>query len=204
MSLPIKLFVSFLFLMFFHHSFSQEENFKFPQDDHYGIFKIGYVQPIGIGDNFANKSFTNSTGFDLEFSFNLFDTGFLLGLRYGNTYNKIKNRELTGGQDKTNSYFIGPLIGYQFLARNDFRYTLSAGVGSVEYKNFFQDNVAKDSGSTIWISPEIDYHFNKHFGLFFSPTFQKDFLDIEAPEEIEDFFKTANYIKLQLGIRVVI
>ncbi len=71
MNSPIKLFISLLFLIVTYHSFSQEENYKFPQDDHYGIFKIGYTQPIAIGDNFANKSFTNSTGFDLEFSFNL-------------------------------------------------------------------------------------------------------------------------------------
>ncbi len=109
-----------------------------------------------------------------------------------------------GGQDKTNSSFIGPIIGYQFLPRNDVRYTLSAGIGSVEYKNFFHDQIAKDTGSTIWLSPEIDYHFSKHFGLYFSPIFQKDFLGIEAPQEIQDFFNSANYLKLQLGIRVVI
>lgn len=208
MNLPIKIFSCFLVLVSYQVSFSQESDYKFPQDDHYIIFKIAYAQPIGLGDNFVNKSFKNSTGLDFEVDFNVLDSNFLLGLRYATTYNQIKNNERVGGQIKTNSSFIGPLVGYQFLPRNDLRYSLIAGVGSITYKNFFKDNfndlTSKDSGYTFWITPEVDYHFNKHFGVYFSTTFQKDYLDIEAPKQVEDYFKSPNYIKLQLGVKVLL
>ncbi|MDR6301194.1 hypothetical protein [Mesonia maritima] len=206
MNSPINIFIFVVFFGISAHLFSQEENNKFPQDDHYIVFKFGYTQPIAVGDNFASKTFTNITGIDAEVFFNLSDGQFLLGLHYGNTYNRIKNNELVGGQNKTNTFFIGPLLGYQFYPRNDFRFMISAGVGAVKYKNFLNDDfrIVADTGTTVWFNPEFSYHFWKVLGVYFSPNFRKDFLSIEAPEPIQGFFNSTNYINLKLGIRLLL
>ncbi len=177
----------------------------FEKDDHYGIITLGFSKAIPIGDNFVKNSFKDSVGFDFNFLFNLFDTPWLLGIQYGVIYNSIENQAMVGNYEHTNIIRVGGLVGYQFFPRNNFRFLLKAGVGSVSYKNLAEGGLTfSDYGTTVAINPELSYHFSKNFGLFFSTEFRTDFLSIEAPKEIESQFKNPYYITPTLGIRLVI
>ena len=94
---------------------SLENQYHFPQDDHYLNIKIGgdYVQPIG--NTFTGDNLKSSGGFNLELSFNLFETPVLLGARFSSSSHDVIDQSLVGNYDETFNSFIGGFAGYQFF-----------------------------------------------------------------------------------------
>jgi len=210
MILNTKLPIVLLALFFVIQTYGQDETqaekseYTFKKDDHYGIVTFGFTRPIPIGDNFAQKSFRGSFGFDFNIMTNLFSSPWLIGFQYSVGYNGIENTSLVGNYSHSNVGIIGGLVGYQFYPREKIRFNLKAGVGAVYYRNSVKGGIGfSDSGTGVNLIPELSYHFTKNIGLFFASEFRKDFLKIKAPKEIEDQFKSVNYIKPIFGLRVL-
>lgn len=187
-----------------NESNSSQNEYHFPQDDHYLIIKIGgdYVQPIG--NTFTGDNLESSGGFNLEISFNLFETPVLLGARYSNSSHDVIDKTLVGNYSGTFNSFIGGFAGYQFFSRQKIRLTPSIGVGHVTYRQSINSNSFRDSGTTFWINGEVSYNFAKWFALYGNVTLQNDYLDIDVPAELEDYFKSGHFVRFGLGVKFVL
>lgn len=206
-----KITCLFFCLAFFSLQLIAQENqpekpstHKFEKDDHYGIFKFGLSAPIAFGNNFANKGLQGKVSTNFSLLANLFELPIVIGIHYSVLYQSNENISKLGNYNRSNAILVGGLAGYQFFERNDFRLLLTAGVGAVSYNNNTPDDIRfSDNGVSVWLTPEVSYHFNKTLGLYFSPTLRRDFLRTKAPGDLEDFFGSANYVNLEFGIRVL-
>ena len=187
-----------------NESNSSENEYHFPQDDHYLNIKIGgdYVQPIG--STFTGDNLESSGGFNLEISFNLFETSVLLGARYSNSSHDVIDKSLVGNYSGTFNSFIGGFAGYQFFSRQKIRLTPSIGVGHVTYRQSINSNSFRDSGTTLWINGEVSYNLSKWFALYGQVTSQNDYLHMDVPTELEEYFKSGHFLRFGLGVKFVL
>jgi hypothetical protein len=183
---------------------STETKYHFPQDDHYLIIKLGWNKVFPIGNTFTGDNLKSGNGLNIEASFNLFEESFLLGVRYAHSSNDVKNRTLVGNYSDTFNSFIGGFVGYQFFSRQKIRITPSVGVGHVTYKNDIGSNSFTDSGTTFWIDGEASYNLTKHFALYVNATLQNDYLKIDVPAELADYFKSGHFIRLGIGVKFIL
>lgn len=174
------------------------------KDDHYGIFTFGYFQPIAFGNNFANKGLSQNGGWSFDFLFNINESKVLLGLNTTYFKNDVNAPTLLGNYKTTDVISLGPQFGYHFITQKNWRVTAVMGIGAVIYRSSYDNEIFRDTGTSLWLKPTLSYHFNKNFGVFGSISYRHDFLNIDAPPGYNTFFKNANYIGLSTGVRIII
>ncbi|SDB47943.1 hypothetical protein SAMN03097699_1600 [Flavobacteriaceae bacterium MAR_2010_188] len=206
----IKSWVLYAFLISSSIGFSQSETPVSDEnengnwdDDHYANFTVGLYYPIAFGDNFSSKALKHEPGFEINGFVNLGESKLLLGLHYNQFSADVSQISLIGDYDRTRVTGIGPMLGYHLIRTKDWRIILSAGGGAVRYLNYKGTKQFSDSGTSFWVNPSIQYHVNKTLGAYFSTTYRYDRMQIEAPEEYRDFFKSAKYLNLSLGLSIV-
>ncbi|PVW16306.1 hypothetical protein [Marixanthomonas spongiae] len=210
MNLNIKQLIFAIGIGFITNTYAQEEKKTteqvndITQDDHYAMFKIGYYNPIAVGDNFANEALEQTGGVEFSFLANVFETPFLIGFQYNYFHSNVTNQELVGTYDDSEIHSFGPLLGYQLLFTETWRVTIASGVGITHYKNRASNEHFTDTATTLWVIPTVSYHFNKTLGVYFSGSYRRDFMNIHTPDGLDSFFKSANYVSFSLGLQILI
>ncbi|WP_455168578.1 hypothetical protein [Aegicerativicinus sediminis] len=174
------------------------------KDDYYGIFTLGFFQPITFGNNFAHEGLSQKGGWSFDFLFNVAESKILLGLNCTYFKNQVIQPALVGNYKNTNTTSIGPQFGYHFITQRHWRATAVMGIGAVIYRSSYDNEIFSDNGTSLWLKPTLSYQFTKNFGVFGSISYRHDFLNIDAPPGYNAFFKNANYIGLSTGVRIII
>lgn len=181
---------------------SNESN-SFFKNESFANFKIGGDYAIPIGNTFTGDNLDSSAGFSFEVSFNL-NSPIIFGFRHSNSTHDVKDKSLVGNYSTTHNRLNGLLIGYQFFTSSKVRFTPTIGVGKVSYRQSINGNKFYDSGTALWINGEVSFHFTKWLALYGNATLQKDYLNMDVPSELEDYFKYGQFLRLGLGIKFVI
>lgn len=183
---------------------TEETHDSILQDDHYGIFEIGPYYPIAFGENFAHVGLKQNIGTQFNFSLNLFESPFLIGLTIKGFKSEVTDAQKLGFYTSSRTFSIGPMAGYHIIMKKHWRLKVNTSFGYVNYRNDSDNFVERDTGSYLSFSPSIGYQFVKNFGLYLSTSFRRDFLEIKKPKELKRFFNGASYFSVSLGLRIVI
>lgn len=165
------------------------------------MISFGHIQPFPFGENIATKAYAISGGFEHSVWVHT-GSDIWVGAKLSLFYGKVEKKALTGNYDKMNIFSIGPMVGYKFHVADKLGLLIGAGLGYVKYRNKLKGYTFYDDGTSLKALSNLDYELTDHFGLYFSGTIRRDFLQTELPIMGEHYFDV-NYVVLSLGIRIV-
>lgn len=166
-----------------------------------GYVNFGINHNVGIGDNIISKNFDGRTGFNVGFGMNVYKK-IIAGVDYSLFYNTIKDKSLVGQYSRSNVSFFQFQVGYYLSLSNNLKLIPRFGIGPIEYNNQKANIKFNDTGTGIAILPEINYIISDNFAIYLAPTYRRDFMQTEAPEEVRDFFRKVNYFQFRFGINL--
>lgn len=179
------------------------------------IMSIGWLQPIGVGNNFANKGFSLGRGVDAQILLRKdWAENFVFGLRFQNINAAIKRKDLVGNYDNSYINSFGFVVGYTIdLPLNKLTIEPRFTLANTNYRNrarFTSDSNSsefvsisgrfRDTATSYIISGTINYSFNDFLSLYFQPEFRWDNMRINTADELSSFFWNAYYINFSLGL----
>lgn len=176
-------------------------------NDYYIVsVSVGHHNLIPTGDNFAGQGLKAGSGFNVKTHLYIYDRIFA-GVAFGEDYLRVKDTELLGVYQKTsisNQYFY---LGYEFAPLERLRLSGSIGLfGNVEYRNQGWTNYRKikqkDTGKSNFYGLSLDYRLAWFVFVYLDYSYRTDKTNIDAPQELQDFFERANYHSLAIGIRL--
>lgn len=187
-------------------SVAQNQNDSLPQQEKTTAFKRHFsanmsgIIPISVGDNFASKGFDFKYGFDINFRGYLNNNVFV-GLKFQHLRAEVKEKLLVGFYEYSNinSYFL--VAGYRFSLKDKFNIEPYVGYGATVYNNKKQDLNFDDNANSFIMGSSFLYHISKHIKLSLTPEYRIDYTKIKTGRTLEDFFDTANFFNILVGIR---
>ena len=165
-----------------------------------GNILVGAYIPISFGDNFVNKGMDLSPGAKIVFKVRTYK-GIYVGPYLSFFNGDVKEQDLLGRYENTTNFVIGGVAGYDFYV-NNFDISLGIGLGHSVYANRGLGDRFNDTGTALWLSPEVSYRLNTYIGIFVAPEIRHDFMNIEVPQELEDTFGGVNYLNVSFGLRI--
>ncbi|WP_407556382.1 hypothetical protein [Winogradskyella sp. 4-2091] len=209
-----KVFISFC-LLSGCLSFSQEDSDKEYEAEEkssilssverqkYFGFSIGYQNPISTGNNFIGSAYSGSSGYDLKIKLYVYKQFFM---EYNNSisYFKVENKELVGNYNKSRIENNFLYIGYEFLPAPGFRLGINAalfGESDIINSDFnLGEGIQRDSGTMSSYGLYLTYEIQSHVAFYVDYSFRRIKTNINAPQELDSFFKTGSYNTIGFGI----
>lgn len=176
---------------------AQENN---GQGKNVGSVVIGPYFPLAFGDNFVNNGMDLKLGLRLSFKVNTYK-GVYIGPYFSFFNSRVNNRALLGNYSNTTNFVIGGIVGYETHI-NKFDLNIGIGVGSSSYSNGGPGGGFEDTATAVWLNPEVSYRITNYLGFYVAPEIRHDFMNIDAPAELEDTFKGVNYLNVSFGLRI--
>lgn len=165
-----------------------------------GSIVIGPYFPIAFGDNFVNNGMDMKLGARLSFKVNVYK-GVYIGPYISFFNGDVNNKNLLGNYLNTTNIAVGGIVGYETHI-DKFDISIGIGVGESSYNNGGSNISFEDTATAVWLNPEISYRFTNYLGIYFAPEIRHDFMNIEVPAELEDTFKSVNYLNISFGLRI--
>lgn len=207
MSSPIKIFLAVLFLFGSQFAFSQENPETSPTKEKKQAFHIqlGAFQPMAIGSNsMASDAMDQKLGMSFSAMLRIFDSNFLVGVDIQSFKSMVKSDKIpkVGNYYKSWSHRQSVKVGYVFWENSsDWMAYATVGLGNVTYKNLSEDFKFRDTGTSVELGPTLSYNFHRHFAVYGTATYRKDFLKTKTPPAIKNYFKHQEYLTFGLGIK---
>jgi uncharacterized membrane protein len=166
-----------------------------------GSIAIGPYVPIAFGDNFVNNGMDLKLGARLSFKVNVYK-GVYIGPYISFFNGDVNNKNLLGNYENTTNIAVGGIVGYETHI-DKFDISIGIGVGESTYQNGGTAlNSFEDTATAVWLNPEVSYRFTRYLGLYVATEIRHDFMNIDAPAELEDTFKGVNYLNISFGLRI--
>lgn len=159
-----------------------------------------------VGNNFAGNGLNGGLGYGLRFQVYV-HRGFYLGGALSNDRMTVKDVNIAGNFQKAvkrNSYLY---LGYERRLNNNFSISGDLGIGYSVNANEQERNVQgngsfTDSGGLLRITTSVSYELTDWLYVFISPSFETVDYKIRSAPQLGDQFDTANYLNLNLGVRL--
>jgi hypothetical protein len=165
-----------------------------------GSVTMGAYVPFVFGDNFVNNAIDIGAGARISVKINALED-FYIGPYFSFFTGNVTDQELLGNYDKSNNFVFGAIVGYEKQV-NKFDLSIGVGVGSSIYSNRRVGDNFSDTGTAVWLSPEVSYRFSTYLAVFVAPELRHDFMNIDVPNELEDTFGSVNYFNVGFGLRI--
>lgn len=165
-----------------------------------GSITVGPYFPIAFGDNFVNEGMDLKLGARLSFKVDTYK-GIYIGPYFSFFNGNVTNHELLGNYFRTTNYTLGLVAGYEKHI-DKFDISIGIGVGSSSYNNDGQGDGFQDTGTAVWLNPEVSYRFSNYLGFYIAPELRHDFMNIDVPAELKDTFNGVNYFNISFGLRI--
>ncbi|MBF8151268.1 hypothetical protein ITJ86_15270 [Winogradskyella sp. F6397] len=185
---------------------SESSSTFFDSEDRQRFFAmtIGGHKPFTSGDNFMGEGLRGKSGIDFKVQMYVYKH-FFIGLATGSSYFDVKNQELLGSYRTSRIAENYVYLGYEFLPAENFRLGLNIAVdGDLNYKNsgFSTSDIAEqhDSARLNRYGLYLHYELAKHFMIYFDYAYNVSKTNIDAPSQLEDFFRKGKYSTIGIGL----
>ncbi|MBK5212368.1 MAG: hypothetical protein JJE55_01755 [Flavobacteriaceae bacterium] len=165
-----------------------------------GSITVGAYVPISFVHNFVNDGMDLKTGAQVQLKLNILGH-FYVGPAMSFFFGKVTDPELVGNYDRMNNLVLGGVVGYEKQVQ---KFDLSIGLG-VGYSGYFNRGLGdsfEDSGTALWLRPEVSYKLANYISVYVAPELRHDFMNIDVPSELEDTFNGVNYFNVGFGLRI--
>lgn len=172
-----------------------------------GIAFETYIQRgTPIGDNFAGNGLSGGLGYGLRTHIYLY-RGLYVGGALSNDRMTVKDVNFTGNFQKTSKRNAYLYLGYERRLSKDFTISGDLGFGyslnvSKQQQSVQGNGRLTDSGNVIRITTSVSYELTDWLYVFISPSFETVDYKIRSAPQLGDQFDTANYLNLNLGVRL--
>ncbi|SFU74994.1 hypothetical protein SAMN05216480_11920 [Pustulibacterium marinum] len=173
-----------------------------------GGFQIGYQFPVPLNkNNNYNVGLQYDPGIELKYFTNFkrsdgFMKHILLGISFSRIEATVDDVSKMGAYNKTRASTFRVFTGYGFSISNKFDGNVQLGVGSIGYKNYHNDDIFYDRGTSYTLTPQLHYTIYKWIGVYISTEFRYDDLYIDSPSNGDINFRTGLMMIPSIGIEI--
>src|SRR5690606_26356057 len=165
------------------------------------FFNLELFNSIGIGDHVLARNYNIGIGFGFDFNWVVLQE-FTLGTHFSVFQSGVKNPENTGNIQNTNVYLFGLDLGYYYAFDQHWNLHATAGIGSINYTHRAPEDKFTESGTSYWVQVQVAHRFNKTLAVYFKLQPRWDKLNIEVPEQLNNYFNNNLFLNPGLGLRI--